>query len=72
MPIARSIPSSRVRSWIESASVLAIPKSEIEDRQRQQRVDEVDQLVDLFFAAFLQFLLVQHFGGREGGFDALA
>ena len=28
IPIARSMPSSRVRSWIESASVFAIPKSE--------------------------------------------
>ena len=70
MPIARSIPSSRVRSWIESASVLAIPNSEISDRQAEQGVDEADELIDLFFPAFLQFLLVQHFGDREGAFDA--
>ena len=28
VPIARSIPSSRVRSWIESASVFTIPNSD--------------------------------------------
>ena len=27
MPTARSIPSSRVRSWIDSASVFTIPSS---------------------------------------------
>jgi hypothetical protein len=28
VPIARSIPSSRVRSWIESASVFTMPNSD--------------------------------------------
>ena len=47
------------------------PEQRDHDRQREQRVEEVDELVDLFFAAFLQFLLVEDFGDREGRFDAL-
>ena len=46
--------------------MLAIPKSEITIAKSEQGVDQADQLVDLFFAALLQFLLVEHFGGREG------
>ena len=70
MPIARSIPSSRVRSWIESASVLAIPNRETRTARREQHVEQRDERVDLVFAAFLQFLLVEHFGGREGRLGA--
>ena len=52
--------------------MLAIPKRETSDREGEQHVEERDELVDLFFTAFLQFLLVEHFGGREGRFGSLS
>ncbi len=47
-----------MRSWIESASVLAIPNRETRERQGQQRVDQVDEVVDLPLLLFLQLLLI--------------
>ena len=46
MPTARSMPSSRVRSCTESASVLTMPEQRHDHRQRQQREHEAEQLVD--------------------------
>ena len=40
MPTARSRPSSRVRSMIERARVLAMPSSGDDDGQSQQHVDQ--------------------------------
>ena len=40
VPIARSIPISRVRSLIESTSVLTIPNSEIRTASESSDVDQ--------------------------------
>ena len=76
MPIARSMPNSLGgevlrRVVLRIAQRVGDAEERDHDRQHQQRVDEVDELVDLFFAAFLQFLLVQYFGGRKADFDQL-
>ena len=47
MPTARSSPSSRVRSWIDSDMLLAMLMRAISDGQREQAVHQVDDLVDL-------------------------
>ena len=46
IPTARSRPISWVRSNTDSIRVLTIPISAINDRQRQQHVDQAEQLVD--------------------------
>ncbi len=50
--------------------MLAIPNSEIRIAKTSRAIDQHHQLVDLFFAAFLQFLLVEDFGDGKGDFDA--
>ena len=50
--------------------MLIDPDQGDEHRQPEQHVEEPHDFVDLLFAFFAQFALVQHFGGREGAFGA--
>ena len=47
MPTARSRPSSRVRSWIDSAMLLAMLNRAMTTASAEQPVHEVDDLVEL-------------------------
>ena len=64
VPIARSMPSSRVRSKMVSESVLTTPKIETRT-EAEKNVDQRDQLVDLVLAVLLELLLGARLGVRE-------
>ena len=67
--MARSMPSSRVRSWIDRDSVLAMPNSETMIGQRQQPVEQAQERVDLLLLLVLQALLVEHLGRRVAALE---
>ena len=62
IPTARSRPSSRLRSMIDSASVLAMPKSAMTMAKNEQHVDQVEDLVDLAGLRGLELARVSSFG----------
>ena len=62
-PTARSRPSSRLRSWIESDSVLASPIRAMRMARHEQAVHEGQQLVDLTGHPLHVLVAVLHGGG---------
>ena len=67
IPIARSIPISRVRSKTESTSVLTIPKRLTMTESVEHHVEEREELVEVGVLAFDPLLPRLHAGVGEPG-----
>ena len=71
MPTARSSPSSRMRSWIDSPRVLAMPNRAISTASANKRVDHGEHLVDPTGQRGLELGVGLQAGGGIVGQDTL-